>query len=158
MQDKTLLLETGCWYQLKVLKLLQIPGDRTYFICEDINGLKHLIPASYYDRYGITTGTVINCHLDRINCQGRFFFEPAHPVYEIGKSYRFDVIGINNYSCDASSNHYSAIVTDVFGQIWETTGFVARTELPENIRFLHCRVSKIRKARLILDISDKRLI
>jgi hypothetical protein len=155
LQDKTFLLRTGEKYELRVLKLLLIQ-DNSYYICVDQNGLKHLVPEVYYIDYGIKPGNVINCRLDRINCLGRFYFEPEHPVYSRDCIYDFKLKAINPPS--GNNSHYSAIVEDVFGKEWETLEFEMRSPLPVEPASLLCRVRSLKKARLFLEIVDPALL
>ncbi len=156
-QDKTLFLEPGNRYNIKIIKFLHLDGDQDYFVGIDMNGLKHLIPSDYYLNYGISKGQTIYCRLDKINCLGRFFFEPEHPVYKPGLNYDFDLIGFNKYQTQANYHLYTAIVVDVFGNKWHTMKFRTKSFPPDNLTCLRCRVTSIKKARLSLEVADRQI-
>lgn len=154
--DKTLLLEAGHIYDLEIVRVIKIPGTGRFYLGRDGNGLKHLIPVDYYHDYGIRQGDTIKCRLDRINCLGRFFFEPDHPVYERGKTYNFKLIKLTT-GHDIGGIFHGAIVRDISGREWTTRAFRIRNPLPENLAFLSCTVVSFKKARLLLEVNDDRL-
>ncbi len=155
--DKTLLLEAGKTYDLEIVRIIKIPGPGRFFLGRDANGLKHLIPVDHYHDYGIKIGDTVKCRLDRINCLGRFFFEPDHPVYERGKTYSFKLISFTVSYCNGDILDCRARVRDVFGREWNTHDIRIRQPLPEDIASLSCHVYSLKKARLFLQINDKRL-
>jgi hypothetical protein len=155
--DKTLLLETGNMYDLEIVRIIKIHGTGRFYLGRDVNGLKHLIAVEYYHYYGIKKGDTIRCRLDRVNCQGRFFFEPDHPVYKRGETYIFKLVSFKvNYLNDEILN-CRARVRDVFGREWNTHDFRIRQPLPENLTSLSCIVVSFKKARLFLMVNDKGL-
>lgn len=155
-RDKTLLLESGKWFDLQILKIIDIPGDQPFFMARDINGLKHLIPSSYYGDYDLREGDTISCRLDRINCLGRFFFEPIHPFYKSGEAYKFKLKEFLRHS-DCTNNIFSAKVIDIFGNEWETKKFLSETEPSPEIDSILCRVEAVKKAKLFLSVIDRRI-
>jgi hypothetical protein len=152
--DKTLLLKAGTKYDLRIYKLLQIDEDKTYFIGIDKNGLRHLVPEVYYRHYGIKTGDIVRCRLDRINCLGRFFFEPDNPLYKLKGVYHFKLRGIN---FPAGVNLATANVEDKFGNEWETLPFSMKNRPTLKITTLLCRVKAFKKARMFLETVDPRI-
>lgn len=157
IKDKTLLIEPGNKYDLKIIKLINIGDDQEFYVGRDKNGLKHLIQVNYYSNYGIRAGDNIKCHLDKINCLGRFFFEPEHPVYKSGESYHFKLISFNNTHHD--KNIFIARVRDVFGKEHDTKKFKMERECPEQkISSVLCIVTSIKKAILSLKVVDPRII
>jgi hypothetical protein len=152
--DKTLLLEAGNKYDLTIHKLLQIDEDQTYFIGIDKNGLRHLVPEVYYRHYGIKTGDIVKCRLDRINCLGRFFFEPDNPLYKREGVYQFKLREIN---FRAGVNLATAKVEDKFGNVWETLPFSIKDRPTSNTTTLLCRVKAFKKARMFLEAIDPRI-
>jgi hypothetical protein len=152
--DKTYLLKAGDKYKLKIHKLLQIDGDQTYFIGIDENGLKHLVPEKYYSHYGIKAGDTIRCRLDRINCLGRFFFEPDNPLYEREGVYYFK---LKKFSFFPEDGRATARVEDKFGYEWETLPFYLKNRPTSKITRLLCRVKKLKKARMFLETVDPRV-
>jgi hypothetical protein len=158
--DKTLLLEAGAEYDLEIIRTIRIPCDQEYFIATDVNGMRHLIPVVYYTHYRIKPGNRVRCRLDRINCLGRFYFEPEHPFYRVGLSYKFEVVDIKSYGTARHPDYYIASVKDVFGIRLDTEKFRPGPNVqPESsISTLICNVKKIKKARPVLEVSDPNLI
>ena len=154
-RDKTLLLESGKSFDLQILKIIHIPGDKNYFMACDLNGLRHLIPSAYYDDYQLSEGDTVSCRLDRINCLGRFFFEPVHPFYKSGGEYYFKLKEFLRYP--DYIDKYSAKVMDIFGNECETTKFSSETEPSLKIDSILCRVEAVKKAKLFLSVTDQRI-
>ena len=92
----------GNWFPFRVHNCVQLQDGEYYYVLQDINGLKHFLPAEFYENYGFTIGDAILCRIDRINCTGRIYLEPKHPHYSEGEIYHFEVInstnsGLNNF-------------------------------------------------------------
>lgn len=81
----------GEWHWFKVMRELSIPGDEIFYLLESASGNRLLLPTLYYQDYGIRTGNRIYCRIDKINCSGKIFLEPEHPVYKPGMTYTFRV-------------------------------------------------------------------
>ncbi|HHN48299.1 MAG TPA: hypothetical protein ENN08_05115 [Bacteroidales bacterium] len=79
----------GEWHPFKILKMIEIPDDECYFMMESRQGNRMLMPAKYYANYGIEPKSTVLCRIDKINCSGRIFLEPAHPYYATGELYDF---------------------------------------------------------------------
>jgi hypothetical protein len=143
-------LQVGNTYSFFVLKKLDLPDGKTYFVVVDSNGEKHLIPEKYYNNYPIQLKSNYNCHVDKINCQGRIFLEPEHPKYKIGQE---DVFRIGSIVKKRSKKgrieiYYKMIARD--GQI----AFLPEKFL-ENKKFsetIHCKVASIKKSSVYLEI------
>jgi hypothetical protein len=50
-----------------------------------------LLPVEPYNNYCIGGNSTIECRIDKINCSGKVFLEPRHPVYIEGETYDFIV-------------------------------------------------------------------
>lgn len=149
--DKTFLLEAGRQYDLKIHKMLHLADNQSYYVGIDKNGLKHLVPEHYYKHYDIKPGDIVKCRLDRINCLGRFFFEPEHPFYKRGEIYHF---ALKSLSKRNSENLVTAKVADKSGREWETLPFEPEGSLQENLKTVLCRVLALKKARLYLQVVE----
>jgi hypothetical protein len=88
----------GEWHYFEVQKLMQITGEEKYYLLESAQGNRMLMMAEYYDSYGILPGTSIQCIVDKINCSGKMYLEPAHPYYKAGESYLFKVLGNTKFT------------------------------------------------------------
>ncbi len=156
--DKTLLLEAGVEYDLEITKIIIIPDDQDYYVGKDENGLHHLIPARFYSSYDLKTGDTIRCRLDKINCQGRFYFEPEHPVYKKGIYYHFEIVGFLPDENDQNNGYCTALVKDVFGKNLKTEKFNMNPDAPKNLSTLICYVDEIKKAKPVLRVTDPHFV
>lgn len=82
-------LQEDKWYDFKVMGVISLPGGKDYFKLEDPNGILHLLPSGSFP--DLTSGSVIRCLVVKINCSGRIFLEPEHPVYIPGDKFPFAV-------------------------------------------------------------------
>jgi hypothetical protein len=153
-QDKTLLLEAGLDYDLKITRILKIPGGISYFVGKDPNGLKHLIPASFYSHYGIRSGDTVKCRLDRINCLGRFFFEPDHPLYRRGGTYHFRLVDIFTGDTGLHNVFCKARVRDDFGCEWITGNFIRSESYSAKTASILCQITGFKKGKPLLRVTD----
>ncbi|HDZ41651.1 MAG TPA: hypothetical protein ENH59_08250 [Bacteroidetes bacterium] len=85
-------LEEGKRYDFLVQKTLEI-GDNTYFLLKGPGNEKNLLRKEYYKDYKISINSIINCRVDKINCRGEVFLEPANPYYTEGEEYDFEISG-----------------------------------------------------------------
>lgn len=88
----------GEWHCFKVLKQIRIPGEDMYYLLESPLGNRLLLTAKYYSSYGIVAGAIIKCIVDKINCSGKIYLEPAHPYYKVGDRYIFQVTGNEQFT------------------------------------------------------------
>lgn len=85
-------LKEGRRYDFLVEKKVKL-GDIAFFLLKGPGGEKCLLREKYYKHYDIQSETVINCRVDKINCNGEVFLEPENPYYKEGEEYDFQVIG-----------------------------------------------------------------
>ncbi|MDT8401025.1 MAG: hypothetical protein RQ743_04955 [Bacteroidales bacterium] len=95
-------LEEGKRYDFLVKKNLDL-GNNKYFLLEGPGKEKYLLRKEYYKDYNIRINGVINCRVDKINCRGEVFLEPANPWYDEGGIYDFEVSG-RDIRLDASGD------------------------------------------------------
>lgn len=86
---KKLLLEQGNYYNFKFNKIIISPDMINYYIVTDKFDNKHLIPVKDYTDYNLIIGNSYLCKVDKINCLGRIFIEPPHPIYKENEEYLF---------------------------------------------------------------------
>jgi hypothetical protein len=108
-------LREGKDYKFLVEKDLTLPDNSRHFLLKGPDEKKYLIPAGRYSYYGIVTGSVIICRVDRRNCKGEVFLEPRNPWYSEGKSYSFTVEGTEIRTDTTGINHKVVVVTDRAG-------------------------------------------
>ncbi len=80
-------LTEGQWYTFRILKVVSLGEDEGWFVMQDPNGYKILLPKGFYEDYGFAPGQSVSCRVDKINCNGRMFLEPGHPHYKEGEVY-----------------------------------------------------------------------
>lgn len=95
------------------IKLVRLSDHEEYMILEDNTGVRHLVPYKYYLNYGFEPGMELTCKVDRINCTGRVFLEPAHPIYTEGASYEFRIISVEDH-IQMNSDKITVTIADVF--------------------------------------------
>ena len=146
--DNELKLVEGNSYIFKVLKLITLQDSEQYLIVEDPFNLRHFIPAKPYEKYGIQIGSEINCYVDHINCTGRVFLEPDHPVYRIGEKYTFRITGI----LSSQNKDIKLKTSDCFGNNLEIV--VPETAFLQNKKEIICAVKRIKRGIPDLNILN----
>jgi len=68
------------------------PDNQHYLILRGRDGQRCLLDESPYASYGLDPGREITCVIDKINCNGKIFPEPLHPLYEVGGCYDFNIV------------------------------------------------------------------
>jgi len=141
------ILSEGEWFPFKIHNLIQLQDDAWYFVLQDINGMKHFMAAENYKSYGFIVGDQILCKIDRVNCTGRVFLEPKHPIYKEGEIYHFDIIDYPN-----PDEENVLIVKEISGNIIKVlVNGIKKVDINEEKR-VRCIVKSITKGRLILEI------
>lgn len=77
------------------------PDGNRYLILEDAQGYRFLQDYTPYASYGLKPDTKITCRVDKINCNGKIFLEPAHPWFEEGEYYEVPIIYRKNLTACA---------------------------------------------------------
>lgn len=148
-------LTEGKIYSFKIMKIVSIGPDDDWFVLKDPNGYKILLPEKYYRSYGFKTGMLINCRVDKVNCNGKVFLEPMHPVYKEGETYMFEVAGKDHQKDILNEDNYFLIVRDVFNNEWRVP--VYSTHKWENPpEAITCCVNRIKKGKLYLSIAGEK--
>jgi hypothetical protein len=144
----SVILTEGGNFPFRVHNRVQLQDNAWYYVLQDINGLKHFMPAVYYEAYGFKPGDEIVCKIDRINCTGRIFLEPKHPVYNEGIIYTFDVLGFYENNTEQILN-----VKDWTGNVIEVK--VGGTlKLVKSVNRVQCLVKSIKKGKPVLEIQQ----
>lgn len=147
-------LTEGETYPFEVIKRISLGEGDDWFVLKDPLGYKILMPAGFYRDYGFEGGQSIACRVDKINCNGRMFLEPAHPHYLEGSVYSFDVTGSGHRINILDLDEYYLQVSDVFGNSWEVmTSNPELVELPP--ARIPCLVRRIKKGKLFLEIHGE---
>lgn len=149
-------LTEGETYPFLILKFVTLePGD-DWMVLQEPRGYKILVPLNYYTSYGFKPGQTVLCRVDKINCNGRMFLEPRHPVYEEGKVYEFDVIEKKYRVGITDETELFFEVSDALGSRWQV--YTRRRHLwdhpPDRLK---CLVRRIKKGNLFLEIEGEEL-
>jgi hypothetical protein len=146
-------LTEGEYYPFKILKTISIDHDCPMFVMQDPLGYKILMPASFYKYYGFKQGHVIQCRVDRINCNGRMFLEPLHPYYIEGNTYDFPFVKKGTRKNLLDELEYYVTVFDIYNQEW-TVKLLSEKTLQSIDQRIRCRVERIKKGRLFLSAEN----
>jgi hypothetical protein len=142
-------LQEGKNYLFNLEGLVELPDGQLYHRLSDPNNVRHLLPAKPYSKYGLEDKEEIICHVDKINCSGKIFLEPEHPIYKVGKKYAFEVIDFISIENSDGYKEKEIIVVDKLGK----TVNIPEYWYPDvkNIgEVIWCRVGRIKKGNLIL--------
>ena len=88
---------------LIIKKKVTLSQSEEIFILESSTGDKFTLNNKTYKHYNLSTGKTIKAKIDRINCSGRIFIEPEHPIYKEGNTYNFElkkILSIKNKEAD----------------------------------------------------------
>ncbi len=146
-------LSEGVVYPFRILKTVSLGPNDDYFVLEDPNSYKILLPKIFYDGYGFETGQSIQCRVDKINCNGKIFLEPMHPAYREGAVYPFDFVCKDHLKNILDEETYYFIVRDVLKKEWKVRIHCKETweQPPEQIQ---CLLVQIKKGKLFLKATE----
>ncbi len=148
-------LSEGEVYPFRILKTISLGPNDDYYVLEDPNNYKIMLPKAYYDGYGFETGKIIQCRVDKINCNGRVFLEPVHPVYQEGQIYSFDFVCKDHLKNILDEDEYYFIVRDTLQKTWKVR--IHSKEIWESPPIqISCLLVKIKKGKLFLRASEER--
>lgn len=146
------MLEEGKMYRFFVDKLLTLP-DANYFLLIDEWNKKHLLLQKYYTDYSIKVGTHINCYVNKINCNGKIFLEPEHPIYKIGDIDNFTITKLEERVKKKSGEfYYVALAQNRKTSKAAVINYDINFVMPFNAK---CEVIKIKKAEVLLRFIEK---
>ncbi|HRY32229.1 MAG TPA: hypothetical protein P5531_04615 [Bacteroidales bacterium] len=142
-------MKEGRWYYFEILNQVTVPGEGEHLVLMAENRSRFLLPAEPYQHYGLEKGRRINCRIDKINCNGKVFLEPEHPLYKEGHNYDFVFLRQETHF-DQAGNPISAwIFIDGFGNE-VITPVKPEAIAPDPGSAVTCKVHRIKKARLKL--------
>ncbi len=131
----------------KIHNILQLQDNEWYYVLLDVNGQKHFMPAGFYKNYGFSAGDEIICRIDKINCTGRIFLEPRHPIYKEDEIYTFRVIGTS-----LNSSNSTLLVNDIFGNCIEVPTCNIENSSSYLETMVSCKVKSLIKGMPILEL------
>jgi len=108
-------LEEGRYYKFKTIRTITLPDTSESMVLHGPDGKKYLLALYPYLHYNLKDKTEIICKVDKINCTGKVFLEPEHPIYKEGEYYSFIIDSLQH----SEESHQSGItlftVYDGFG-------------------------------------------
>lgn len=119
-------------------------NDKEYFIVVGKDNFKRLIPSEDFVAYNFSIGDRIKCRIDKVNCNGRIFLEPEHPVYKNNHSYELPII--ERIFLENNKNAI-AIVKDCFSN---PLFLIRPKESVKQAKSFLCSVAKVKKGNLFL--------
>ncbi len=126
-------MNPGDVLQVTLKKHIELSESEQYWVAETADGQRFLIDYFQYADYGFSVGKSVQVTVDKINCSGKVFIEPDHPVYEREKTYAFAIDTV----LSQSENSISLIVKDVFGNKIPVQFHAIETEnIPEYVELL----------------------
>ncbi len=147
-------LTEGRSYPFHILKVISLAPDEEWFVMQDPNGYKILVPKDFYHQYGFTPGQTITCRVDKINCNGRMFLEPSHPHYTEGNIYDFELVNKGRRKNIINQDERFFIVRDLLGNEWKVRTYdEALWENPPDQ--VPCKLKRIKKGKLFLVIAGE---
>lgn len=136
-------LEEGRKYLFTPVKVIELPGGEQNLMLSGPDNKKYLLPLKYYENYALTTKSVITCKIDKINCSGKVFLEPEHPVYREGENYDFKVISAK----EQQDGPERIFVTDIFGnELLVPPGLALHCN--EHTEILNLKIERISKGKI----------
>ncbi|MCD4792829.1 MAG: hypothetical protein K8R54_06335 [Bacteroidales bacterium] len=138
----------------KINKHIELSKNESYFVLEDQFGRKQLLKSDFYENYKFKIGQDMNCRVDHINCSGKIFLEPEHPVYTEGEIYDFiiDKIEASKNRLEEQTLHFSFVDT-----IGNTAICITENEAREDYSVgqkIQCKLERIIKGRLNLSFAN----
>ncbi|MBW6499524.1 MAG: hypothetical protein K0B09_14135 [Bacteroidales bacterium] len=147
------LLKNGETYAFTIAEEKVNPDDGfAYYILEESSGKRFLLRKKYYVNYRLKKGQPIKCRVDGTMGDGYPFLEPFHPHYQTGEVYDFPVDRLEEYIFSDGTRQKVMVLKDKLGE-----EIKVRVDEEAAIRWapfrkLSCRVQKIRKSRLEVEI------
>lgn len=140
-------LEEGRSYCFTNVKSIVLPGGEVNLMLAGPDGKKYLIPLDRYSEYNLVTKPEIICKVDKINCSGKVFLEPAHPYYREGESYFFAIAGETDVETYSGEDHFVE-VSDFRGGLFRVPAALLKDNDLSRGR-VKLRVEKISKGKII---------
>lgn len=133
-------LKEGQYYDFRYVKNVTLEDENQYMILEDQYGFRYFVESKCYEKYKLSSSRLIKCYVDKINCTGRIFLEPEHPVYKRGEVYEFDV-------CSIISTEEGTLVSvsDCFGNIISLRACIELNEEEASPTKISGVITKIKK-------------
>jgi len=140
-------LNIGENYPFTVIKHLPDPIAGGWFVLADPYGCKHLLTDEYYLNYGFEPGKSVICTVDKVNCKGKIFLEPEHPIYKPGDIAEFTFV---EYASIFNKKRKKEIPVSYF-----TDEYGSKAVLMQQQKFsadkINFRISRIKKSTIFIE-------
>lgn len=138
----------GKTYSFSIVSLVEMP-DGNFFVLSDSNGKKYMLPENQYQDYELKEGTTINCRVDKINCTGKIFLEPQHPLFTKNKIYNFTYLGKTQIINSYDEKELQLLVLDINNNKW-TVPINDNSSLPKKNSSILLKVHNVKKGKPLL--------
>ena len=147
-------LEVGNEFVFSVEKKITLPDGEYFILLADFNQ-KYLLPTEFYFEFKLKIGDKIICRIDKLNCNGKVFLEPKHPVYNVGDKDVFTFQEIETRYTRKTKDKY--LVRKAIGDktIRAITPIENENISPSQDEKWLCEIDKIKKGELILNPISK---
>jgi len=147
------LLKDGKTYAFTIAEEKVNPDDGfSYYILEDSSRRRFLLQKKYYVNYRLIKGHRIQCRVDGTMGDGYPFLEPIHPHYRPDEVYDFPVDRLEEYIFSDGTRQKVIVLKDKLGEEIKVRVDEAAANRWAPFRNLRCKVLKIRKSRLEVEI------
>ncbi len=146
-------LETGKSYDFLISDEKINPDDGLkYFILTAPDRSRHVLKKKYYLHYGLKKGQQIRCRVDKFTGEGYYFLEPENPWYKEGKTYAFKPLEIHKLNFSDGTIEDVLVLDDPHGEPIKQFIDSGEVEKLQNRDIVNCRVLRIRKSRIELEV------
>ncbi len=146
------MLKTGDKFKITFQKKIEISDTEEYWVANNLSGDKFLIDAIAYKNYNFSINSQVNATVDHINCSGKIFLEPEHPVYQNGQKYQFKIIEVLRKNIETTE----MVVADVFNN--SILVDVNSENINKNASEVLLTVARVRKAIPVLFDSTLKMV
>ncbi len=87
-------MNEGDVFEVKIIREVEWSPAERYWLLQTPAGEKMMLDFEPYVHYGLAAGNTIDVKVDKINCSGKVFLEPFHPLYKAGETAVFKLIAI----------------------------------------------------------------
>ncbi len=145
-----MILTEGNRYDFRIIRSVILPDETRNWLLTHDGEDRYLLPQAYYQDYGIAEGMVIRCKVDKINCTGKIFLEPEHPVYKEGEVYTFTFIRSEVLPDNSLSRFRRWVLKGLKEDEHDCIGEMDVSSLKQG-HPVKVRITMIRKGKLILE-------
>jgi hypothetical protein len=138
----------GEYYSFIVGKKISIEEGEDFISVTDPWGKKHLLPFSRFRKYKFEEGRNIFLKVEKINCQGKVFFEPPHPCHSEGEISKFKINRVRKHQNSFGEDEWIAAVEDCLG--FETEVPISNDMMLNPDELIECRIERIEKGQVFL--------